>query len=113
MSTDTSPMLISAEELARLLDVPERTPWRLLSAGKLPRPLRIGRNTRWRRVEVTEWIDGDARSWRIGSGPFPAGECFRVAARPGAPAGVWLGTTSRVRLTRLSLLLFSGRLSFG
>jgi integrase/recombinase XerD len=57
MSTDTSPMLISAEELAHLLDVPERTPWRLLSAGKLPRPLRIGRNTRSRRVEVTEWIE--------------------------------------------------------
>jgi prophage regulatory protein len=56
MSTDTSPKLINAEELARLLDVSERTLWRLLSGGKLPQPVRIGRNTRWRLEEVSDWI---------------------------------------------------------
>jgi excisionase family DNA binding protein len=56
MSTDAAPKLINAEELARLLDVSERTLWRLLSGGKLPQPVRIGRNTRWRLEEVSDWI---------------------------------------------------------
>ncbi len=57
MSTDTMPILITAEELARMMGVSERTLWRLLSGGKLPQPVRIGRNTRWRLAEVTEWIE--------------------------------------------------------
>jgi excisionase family DNA binding protein len=55
--TDSTPILISAEELARLMRVSERTLWRLLSAGKVPRPVRIGRSTRWRYAEVREWIE--------------------------------------------------------
>jgi excisionase family DNA binding protein len=54
---DTAPILISAEELAKLMQVSERTLWRLLSAGKVPQPVRIGRNTRWRYAEVREWIE--------------------------------------------------------
>ncbi len=57
MSIDTTPILISAEELAKLMQVSERTLWRLLSAGKVPQPVRIGRNTRWRYAEVCEWIE--------------------------------------------------------
>ena len=57
MSTDTTPVLINAEELARMMDVSERTLWRLLSAGKVPTPVRIGRNTRWRFAEIREWIE--------------------------------------------------------
>jgi excisionase family DNA binding protein len=54
---DTIPILISAEELAKLMQVSERTLWRLLFAGKVPQPVRIGRNTRWRYAEVREWIE--------------------------------------------------------
>ena len=57
MSAETAPMLIGAEELARMMDVSERTLWRLLSAGKVPPPVRIGRSTRWRLAEVRDWID--------------------------------------------------------
>ncbi len=57
MSIDISPILISAEELAKLMDVSVRTLWRLLSAGKVPQPVRIGRNTRWRLAEIREWIE--------------------------------------------------------
>jgi excisionase family DNA binding protein len=57
MNTNSVPVLINAEELARIMDVSERTLWRLLSGGKLPRPVRIGRNTRWRLAEVMEWIE--------------------------------------------------------
>ena len=57
MSTDTTSLLIGAEEVAEMLNVSERTLWRLLSAGKLPQPVRIGRNTRWRAAEVREWVE--------------------------------------------------------
>ena len=57
MSTEVAPKLINAEELAQMLDISERTLWRLLSGHKLPEPVRIGRNTRWRLAEVTAWIE--------------------------------------------------------
>ena len=50
-------LLIQAEELAALLNVSERTLWRLLSAGKIPEPVRLGRSTRWRLDEVRQWIN--------------------------------------------------------
>jgi excisionase family DNA binding protein len=58
MSTDTAPLLIRADEVARMMGVSERTLWRLLSAGKVPQPVRIGRSTRWRLAEVRGWIAG-------------------------------------------------------
>lgn len=51
------PKLISASELAELMDISERTLWRLQSAGKLPSPVRIGRSTRWRLEKIREWIE--------------------------------------------------------
>ena len=50
--------LLTAEDLAQMLKVSERTLWRLLSAGRVPNPVRIGGSTRWRLVEVQEWIAG-------------------------------------------------------
>ena len=49
-------MLLSAENLAKMLDVSVRTLWRLRSSGKLPRPVKIGGSVRWRADEVREWI---------------------------------------------------------
>ena len=57
MSIDAAPKLINAEELAKLMQISERTLWRLLSGRKLPQPVRIGRNTRWRLAEVEAWIE--------------------------------------------------------
>ena len=48
--------LITAAELARLMQISQRTLWRLASAGKLVQPIRIGGNTRWRLYEVEQWI---------------------------------------------------------
>ena len=52
------PLLISASDFARMLQVSDRTLWRLQSAGKLPPVIRIGGSTRWRLLEVEEWIAG-------------------------------------------------------
>jgi excisionase family DNA binding protein len=49
-------LLVSADELATMLGVSERTIWRLLSAHKIPRPLHIGGSVRWRMADVTAWI---------------------------------------------------------
>ncbi len=57
MSTQTDPLVLSAEQLAKLLDISERTLWRLLSSGKLLKPVRFGGNTRWRYAEVMKWLD--------------------------------------------------------
>jgi excisionase family DNA binding protein len=57
MSAETAPLLICADEVARMMGVSERTLWRLASAGSVPEPVRIGRNTRWRLAEIREWIE--------------------------------------------------------
>jgi len=69
MSTDFSPLLVCADEVARMMGVSERTLWRLASAGRVPEPVRIGRNTRWRLAEIKEWIEcGCPRAARLPPG---------------------------------------------
>lgn len=58
MNTKTlEPVLISADELARLINISTRTLWRLLSARQVPEPIRIGGSTRWRLDQVRQWIE--------------------------------------------------------
>lgn len=50
------PQLLSAQSLARRLEISVRTLWRLRSAGKLPKPVKLGGNVRWRTNDIDEWI---------------------------------------------------------
>ncbi len=50
------PCLISADAVARLLDVSVRSLWRLRSAGQVPQPVRLGGAVRWRLDEIKKWI---------------------------------------------------------
>jgi predicted DNA-binding transcriptional regulator AlpA len=50
------PLLITAAEFARLLQISTRTLWRLRSAGELPEPVRFGGAVRWRLEEIRKWI---------------------------------------------------------
>ena len=50
------PLLVSAAEFARLLQVSTRTLWRQLSAGQIPKPVRFGGTVRWRLEEIRKWI---------------------------------------------------------
>jgi excisionase family DNA binding protein len=54
---DQQTLLVTADVVAAMLNVSERTLWRLLSAGKVPQPVRFGRSTRWRTAEVRDWIE--------------------------------------------------------
>lgn len=50
--------LLTAGDLARLLQVSRRTLWRLLAAGLLPRPIALsGRLRRWLRDDIEHWIE--------------------------------------------------------
>jgi excisionase family DNA binding protein len=51
------PLLLTASQVAGLLQIGERTVWRLLSAGAIVAPVRIGGATRWRRELLERWID--------------------------------------------------------
>ena len=51
------PLLITAGQLAGLLQVSTRTLWRMSSAGRLPKPIRVGGIVRWRLEEVERWIE--------------------------------------------------------
>jgi excisionase family DNA binding protein len=48
--------LLTAKELAALLDVSLRTIWRRRSDGSMPTPLRVGRSIRWRLSDIRNWI---------------------------------------------------------
>ena len=50
------PLLITAEELAGLLNLSKRTLWRMRSAGSMPQPVKLGNSVRWVRVEILNWL---------------------------------------------------------
>lgn len=54
---DAEPLLLTAAQVAGLLQIGERTVWRLLSVGAIIAPVRIGGATRWRRDALQRWID--------------------------------------------------------
>ena len=58
----TAALLISADELARLLGRSPTHVRRFHSGGKLPKPVMFGRLTRWRDAEVRSWIEAGAPS---------------------------------------------------
>lgn len=50
-------LLVSAQMLAKRLQLSVRTLWRLRSAGKLPKPVRLGGSVRWRVTDINAWVD--------------------------------------------------------
>jgi excisionase family DNA binding protein len=54
--SNREPVLLSANHVAKMLQVSTRTLWRLLAAGKLISPIKLGRSVRWRKDELLKWI---------------------------------------------------------
>jgi predicted DNA-binding transcriptional regulator AlpA len=48
--------LLDDPALARLLDIPERTPGQWRYRGKGPRYIKVGRHVRYRRADVEAWL---------------------------------------------------------
>jgi len=51
------PQLITANDLARLLNVGIRSIWRMNNAGHIPLPIRLGHSVRWNTAEVYAWMN--------------------------------------------------------
>jgi excisionase family DNA binding protein len=64
--------LITAAQIARLLDVSEQRVNQLAAEGRLPKPATVSGRTRlWEREEVEQWADESyfpSRRWRIRTG---------------------------------------------
>ena len=56
-SAAEAPLLLKAEEVARMLAISPRTLWRLVSAEGFPQPIHLGGSTRWRASEVAAWVE--------------------------------------------------------
>lgn len=49
-------LLITSRDAAKLLQVSERTLWKMMSIGQTPEPIRIGRGVRWSKEELEAWV---------------------------------------------------------
>jgi len=56
------PILLSVQDLARVLAISVRSVWRRDSAGQIPRPVRIGRSVRWLYEEIIDWVQAGCPS---------------------------------------------------
>jgi prophage regulatory protein len=54
--TNTTPLLLTAEQVAHLIQISPRTLWRLVSSKQIVGPMKIGGATRWPRSAVEQWI---------------------------------------------------------
>lgn len=59
---ETQPLLLTARDVSKQLQVSVRTVWRLRSAGKLPKPVEVGGAVRWRNDEFQKWVAEGCRS---------------------------------------------------
>ena len=54
--------LLTARDVARLLQISVRQVWRWNASGALPRPVRLGgRVVRWRAEELAAWVEAHSR----------------------------------------------------
>ncbi|MBI5864077.1 MAG: helix-turn-helix domain-containing protein [Planctomycetes bacterium] len=51
-------LAVTADDLAKLLNVSARHIWKLTATGKLPPPIRLGRSTRWILADVQAHLAG-------------------------------------------------------
>lgn len=55
-TAQTTPMLIDANEAARMCGMSRSAWYKLVSTGKAPRSMKLGALARWRRNELEDWV---------------------------------------------------------
>jgi excisionase family DNA binding protein len=55
-ATGERALLLTAGNLAQLLNISVRTLWRLRAQHKIPAPIRVGGSVRWRTRDIEAWI---------------------------------------------------------
>jgi len=58
--------LLNIRAVAQMLDLGERTVWRMADSGVLPKPLKVGSRRKWRRRELLAWLDNGCPAVRRG-----------------------------------------------
>ncbi len=56
IGNQSPPLLLSAADLANLLNVSIRTIWRRRDMGHLPKEVEFGGAIRWRKDEIERWV---------------------------------------------------------
>lgn len=51
-----SPLLLSADEAAKVLGISRSSLYALHASGRLPLPVKLGKRSLWSREELAEWI---------------------------------------------------------
>lgn len=49
-------ILITPEQLAKLLQISKRSLWRLRASGQLPAPVQLRKSVRWRATDIEQWL---------------------------------------------------------
>ena len=66
---ELAPLLLKADDVARLLGCSSRFVWTMHAGGTLPTPVRLSnRFVRWRRAELEQWIEAGTpprEKWEI------------------------------------------------
>ncbi|MCL2639496.1 MAG: helix-turn-helix domain-containing protein [Phycisphaerales bacterium] len=50
------PLVLQVKQVAKLLNLSERTIWRLASTGEIPRPIGFGRSRRWSHKSLEQFV---------------------------------------------------------
>jgi len=61
---EDSGILLDVKTVAKLLNVSDRTVYRLSDLTAIPAPIKIGTLVRWRLTEILEWVDNGCPSGR-------------------------------------------------
>lgn len=57
------PVLLTIQQVGKVLQLSTRTVYRLRSAGKLPPPVEVGGSLRWNREHLRHWIASGCPAW--------------------------------------------------
>ena len=61
-------LLLTIDDVARLLSVSTRTVRRLRQEGRIPPPVCVGRSVRWNRESLRQWIESGCPATKVSEG---------------------------------------------
>jgi len=50
-------LLLNSRQVAKLLNISQRTFWGYWNNGRIIQPIRVGRNVRWSVIELRKWVE--------------------------------------------------------
>jgi excisionase family DNA binding protein len=66
MSAENTTIMLTVQDVAKLLNCSTRTVYRLADSGRMPRPVKLGALVRWSKAVVGQWIAAGCPDQRKG-----------------------------------------------